>query len=123
MNKTKFVQQLRATAAAMKPLTESASSDAMTWDGKQYAKGVAKQPDPYALSWGSTLNAIAALLEAQDSPVSELQRTYLAETLFGGMGSLNDLYFDPKALGVLAESVNGSLDQSRRELYARFQDK
>jgi len=123
MNKAEFVRQLRATAAAMKPLTESTSSEAMTWDGQQYAKGVEKHLDPYALSWWSTLNAIAALLEAQNSRVTELQLSYLEKTLFSGMGSLNDLYFDPKALGALADSVNTSLDQGRRELYATFRDK
>lgn len=122
MNKMEFVRQLKATATAMKPLTESTPAGAATWDGKQYVRGVEKNPDPYALSWWSMLNAIADLLEAQDSPVNDAQLDYLQRTLFGGMGSLNDLYFDPKALGTLANSVNSSLDQRRRELHESFKN-
>jgi hypothetical protein len=122
MNRAEFVNHLRATAAAIKPLTESTPPGAKTWDGKQYSSATVKYADPYALSWWSTLSVIAALIEAQDCPVSEAQRSYLDRTLFGGMGSLNDLYFDPRALGALADTVNRSLDERRRELYAIFRN-
>jgi hypothetical protein len=118
MDKSELVRQLRATAAALKPLTDSVPSGAARWDGTQYASGAARKPDPYALSWWSVLSAIASLLEAQDAPISAGQLRYLKTTLLGGMGSLNDLYFDSGALGAVADSVNAALDQKRRELHA-----
>ena len=69
---------------------------------------------------GITLIAIAELLEAQESPISGRQLDYLRRTLFGGMGSLNDLYFDSKAFGGPADFVNSSLEPRRRELYESF---
>ncbi len=121
MNKFRFVQELRATAAALSPLTESVQSGAAKWDGKQYVRADAKQPDAYALAWWSTLNAIAALVEAQDSQLNEAQMTYLSQTLFGTAGSLNDLHFDPKTLGAVAAEVNASLNERRQILYSSFQ--
>jgi hypothetical protein len=122
MNRSRFVRELRATASALKPLTESVQTGAAKWDGTQYVRGDARQPDAYALSWWSTLNAIAALVEAQDSPLTEAQISYLNRTLFGTAGSLNDVYFDPKILGAIAGTVNNSLDERRRELYSSFHD-
>ena len=118
MDKIELVKQLRATAAALKPLTESVPPGAAKWDGNQYVSGAARQPDPYALSWWAMLGAMASLIEAQDSPLNDAQLSYLKGTLLGGMGSLNDLYFDSAVLGTVADSVNGALDQRRRELRA-----
>lgn len=118
MDKIELVRQLRATAAALKPLTELVSPGAAKWNGTQYVTSAARQPDPYALSWWSMLGAIASLIEAQDAPISEAQLRYLKSTLLGGMGSLNDLYFDSGALGAVADSVNAALDQRRRELHS-----
>lgn len=118
MNKIELVQQLRATAAALKPLTESVPSGAAKWDGTEYVSGAERRPDPYALSWWSMLSAMASLMEAQDGPISEAQLDYLKTTLLGGMGSLNDLYFDTGTLGAIADSVNAALDKRRRELHA-----
>lgn len=118
MDKIELVRQLRATAASLKPLTESVPSGAAKWDGTQYVSAAARKPDPYALSWWSMLSAIASLIEAQDSPISESQLRYLKTTLLGGMGSLNDLYFDSGVLGAVADSVNAALDQRRRELHS-----
>jgi len=120
MNKTEFIKQLRATAAEIKPLTEAAAPGALTWNGTAYAKGEAKNPDPYALAWWSMLGAIAELIEAQESPLSAKQTAYLDRTLFGGMGSLNDLYFDPKSSGTVANAINERLDERRRALFASF---
>jgi hypothetical protein len=123
MNKLRFVQELRATAATLSPLTESVQSGAAKWDGRQYVRADVKQPDAYALAWWSTLNAIAALVEAQDSPLTAAQMSYLNRTLFGTAGSLNDLYFDPKTLGAAtAVEVNDSLNTRRQELYLSFHD-
>ncbi len=120
MKKTEFVKQLRVIAAEIKPLTESSSTNALTWNGTAYAKVDAKKLDPYALAWWSMLGAIADLVEAQESALSPQQMAYLHRTLFGGMGSLNDLYFDPKSLGPAAASINERLDRSRRALFDSY---
>jgi|ERR1700683_764870 len=115
MNTTEFIKQLRATAEELKPLTQSALPGASTWDGKSYVKGEGKEPDPNALAWWSILNTIADLVEAQDAPLSTKQKAYLNRVLFGGMGSLNDLYF--KAGG----AINERLNEKRRSLFESFQ--
>jgi hypothetical protein len=120
MNKTEFVKQLRETAAEIKPLTEAVAPGAVVWNGTEYVKGEPKEPDPYALSWWSILLTIADLIEAQESPLSSKQIEYIERTLFGGMGSLNDLHFDPKTVGARAEIVNERLDQKRHVLFATF---
>ena len=121
MGRIEFVQLLRATAAALTPLTESGTSGAAIWDGQHdVEQGAKRSLEPYALAWWSTLIAIAELLEAQESPISGRQLDYLRRTLFGGMGSLNDLYFDSKAFGGPADFVNSSLEPRRRELYESF---
>ena len=123
MNKTAFIKQLRATANELTPLTQSAAAGASVWNGTEYARSKeSKLPDPYALSWRTMLGAIADLIEAQESPLTERQTGYLERLLFGGMGSLNDLNFDPKAGGDLARIVNDRLDEQRRILYAIFKD-
>lgn len=124
MNKSKFIEQLRITANELTPMTQSAAAGASTWNGTEYAKVTeAKSPNPYALSWQAMLGAIADLLEAQESPLSEKQVRYLNRLLFGGMGSLNDLTFNPKLEGDVAMKVNETLDRQRRTLFARFNDK
>ena len=120
MNKTEFIKQLRATAEEIKPLTESAAPGALTWNGTEYAKVEAKKLDPHALAWWSMLGAIAELIEAQESPLSPKQAAYLDRTLFGSMGSLNDLYFDPKFSGSIANIINERLDERRRALFTSF---
>jgi|SRR5208337_2985467 len=120
MNKNDFVKQLRLTSEELKPLTHSAMSCAAIWDGQSYVKGEVKEPDPYALAWSAILDTIAGLIEAQESQLSPKQITYLTRVLFGGMGSLNDLCFDPKSLGDAARVVNERLDQRRQVLFASF---
>jgi hypothetical protein len=92
------------------------------WDGRQYVPAEASEPKTYALAWWSTLNAIATLVEAQDSPLTEAQMSYLNRRLFGTADSLNDLYFDPTTLGSVAGVVNDSINERRHELYSSFHD-
>lgn len=123
MNKSTFIKQLKATAKELAPLTQSIGVGALTWNGTEYAKSdKSKSPDPYALSWQTTLVTIAELLEAQESPLTEKQTKYLERLLFGGMGSLNDLFFDPNSGGDIARTVNDRLDKQRRALFASFRD-
>lgn len=123
MNKPAFIAQLRTTAKELAPLTESAAAGALIWNGTEYAKSnKSKSPDPYALSWQTTLVAIAELLEAQELPLTAKQINYLQILLFGGMGSLNDLFFDPRSMGDIAKTVNDRLDKQRRALFDSFKD-
>jgi len=125
MNKREFIEGLRAIVEELKPLTAAASSNAAVWNGTAYVRAETKDtkgPDPYALAWFSTLMAIADLVEAQESPLSTSQIAYLRRVLFGGMGSFNDLNFDPKSVGAIAKTINERLDERRRTLFASFQD-
>ena len=116
-----FIKQLNATAEALTPLTANHSAGNSVWNGTEYAKtGESTTPDPYALCWWAMLTATAALIEAQEASISAQQIKYLERTLFGGMGSLNDLSFDPKLKGDLGGKVNRLLEQQRQVLYASF---
>lgn len=123
MNKSRFIEQLKATAKELAPLAQSAGAGGLTWNGSEYAKsGETRSPDPYALSWQTMLVAIAELLEAQEAPLNDKQIEYLKRLLFGGMGSLNDLFFDPKLGGATASTVNDRLDRQRHTLFAIFKE-
>ena len=118
MKINEFTAQLRAMAAELKPLAMSGNSDSLTWDGSKYVKaGEAKSPDPYALAWQSQLNAIAELIEAQESPLTSRQIAYLNRLLFGGMGSFQDLFFDSRSLGSVADDTNRRLEEKRNALF------
>lgn len=119
MNKTEFTRQLRATADELKPLAESAIRGASIWNGTNYVKtNEEKKPDPYALGWLSTLVAIADLIDAQETELSEKQVGCLEHLLFGGIGSLTDLSFDSSSLGEVAETINDALNRQTRVLYS-----
>jgi hypothetical protein len=122
MNKSEFIKQLKETAEALKPLTESIMHGTLTWNGTKYAKteSEGKKPEPYALAWWSILSTVAELIDGQETPLSEKQIAYLDRLLFGGMGSFNDLSFDPNLVGDIAKSINDRLDKERRALYASF---
>ncbi len=122
MNRSEFIKQLRATAEELKPLTQAASAGAATWNGTEYVKGGEKKPDSQAIAWWSTLVAVAEMIDSQEVPLSVKQIAYLDRLLFGGMGSLNDLYFDPKAVGPGAALLNKRLDENRRALFASFKN-
>jgi hypothetical protein len=121
MNKTRLVNRLRAVAKDIEPLTQAAKAGGMTWNGNEYVRATAdKQPDPYALAWWSTLNTLSDMIEYQDTELSPSQISYLERILFGGIGSLNDLWFDERRLGKLAKEINSKLSHSREELFSAF---
>ncbi|MEI8288179.1 MAG: hypothetical protein WCH99_01800 [Verrucomicrobiota bacterium] len=123
MNQVAFINQLRLTAKTLTPLTQSADAGASTWNGVEYVKSDKPIfPDPYALSWQATLVAIAELLEFQESSATEKQIKYLERLLFGGMGSLNDLFFDPRSGGDIARVVNENLNKQRQALFFIFKN-
>src|SRR2546423_874145 len=115
-----FIQQLKEIVFELRPLTEQRMSDSLAWNGEAYTAASPKSADPHALAWWSTLNTVAALLNAQECPLSDGQMSYLEKLLFGGMGSLNDLYLNENRIEA-ANGVNHRLDEKRRLLFQRFQ--
>jgi hypothetical protein len=82
MDKKRFIKELRITAEVLNPLTESLKSGSFKWNGREYAEVICskeeeKEPNPYALAWWSRLITIASLLEAQQTPLSAAQITFL----------------------------------------------
>jgi hypothetical protein len=123
MDKRTLARYLRAVAKDLEPLTRAASAGGLSWDGYEYAKSDSdKQPDPYALAWWSMLNAVAEMIDYQDGELSSRQISYLQSELFGGMGSLNDLWFDERRLGRSAKEVNENLKFSREALFGVFKN-
>jgi hypothetical protein len=57
---------------------------------------------------------MASMIEAQDAVLSAAQIAYLKAQLFGGMGTLNDLWF------ANAAEVNERLSQAREVLFSSF---
>ena len=122
MNKSELVTGLRAVAAELEPLARSIRRNTAVWNGSAWVKGLpAQEPSPQAIAWLRTLNTLADVIELQECPLSERQVAYLKEMLFGGMGSLNDLRFDWRKLGVAAKTVNERLSNRTEELYNLFQ--
>jgi len=122
MDKQRFIKALRITAEVLQPLTKSLKSGSFEWNGREYAEVISskeaeKEPNPYALAWAATLTTIAELIEAQESPLSHAQTTYLRSVLFGGMGSLTDLKFDPKGVGDVANVINARLEIQTNDLF------
>jgi hypothetical protein len=120
MDKARFVDCLRAVASDLEPLTQASKSGDLVWDGNEYRRTASeKQPDAYALAWWSTLNTLADMIEYQEGELNLRQLSYLQRELFGGMGSLNDLWFDSRSLGQVAKEVNEKLRLSREALFGR----
>lgn len=59
---------------------------------------------------------MASVLEAQNSPPSSAQLDYLQSQVCGGMGTLNDVSFDPKLRGGDVAKINDMLERKREAL-------
>ncbi|MFZ0821475.1 MAG: hypothetical protein WAM91_15515 [Candidatus Acidiferrales bacterium] len=108
MDKTELVKQLILTANHLKPFADAAPLGARVWNGVEYAKvkeGEEKESDPTAFKWWSTLNTFANLIEAQSTPLSDRQISYIQRELFGGMGSLIDECHDELKIGGFADKT------------------
>jgi hypothetical protein len=118
-----FIKQLKDVAAEIEPLTRDVTSDTALWNGAQWATGnTPSEPDLVAVSWWSFLVMMAGLLEAQDTPLSLKQTTFMRRQLFGSMGSLTDVSFDARRLGPRAYEINSRLAQKRETLYVTFEN-
>ena len=115
-----FVFALEQTARLLARFSTRDSPTSLRWDGRAYTAGTESRFDPFAAIWWSRLSAMAELLSRQDGPLSGLQAEYLAQTLFGGMGSLNDLQVDESRVGPEAGAANQELDRLRKVLFEEF---
>jgi hypothetical protein len=115
-----FVQALEATARVLAPFVDPPSSGGRRWDGAAYVSAPESPFDPGAAKWWSALTALAGIIAARDGPLSAKQKEFLERTLFGGMGSLNDLAIDEGRVGADASRANEELDRARGELFAEL---
>ena len=120
MNKLDIVAALRGLAEELQPFTHEVRSSARVWDGTAYVQAEARQADPYALMWWSTLTETADLLDAQDGGLSAKQIEHLRHKFFGGMGSFADYCIDIKRGGDSAKVANQRLNEKRTKLFRIF---
>src|SRR6266542_2228802 len=120
-----LVSMLREIAAELKPfagIVPESPPGTLVWDGETYAKAGKPRPsEAVALAWWTTLKTAADLLEAQESPLSSRQISYLQGELFGGMGSLQDFSLDPNRLGSKAIEANERVAQRLRSLFSHLE--
>lgn len=107
---TDFIEQLRVVAKVIEPYIKNDR------EINPKSKFV-----PYASTWSSSIMTISYLLEYQESSLTEKQLKYLDRQLFGGLGSLQDLTFSKKELGIEADDINVRLRKAIEELYKRFE--
>jgi len=125
MSKLALIKGLRAAIQDMSPLrtvVESATGP-LGIEGPLPARS--REFDQYTRAWSAwsaTLRTIADLIEAQAGPIDAAQIALLRMNLFGGMGSFNDLWFDPKILGPTAQHVNDRLTETRSAIYAALEN-
>jgi hypothetical protein len=121
MKTAEFINQLRLTANFLQPLAKTTLPGALAFDGTTYIEAEAMTADPSAQTWWLILTTIAALLDAQESPLTPKQIAYLDRLLFGGMGSFNDIWIARDVPGTSGNTINDLLDQQRHALFESFQ--
>ena len=120
MNKLDMITGLRGLAEELQPFTQEVRSGGRVWNGTAYVQAEARQADPYALMWWSTLTETANLLDAQDGALSAKQIEHLRHKFFGGMGSFADYCIDEKRGGESARAANQRLNEKREKLFRVF---
>lgn len=120
MNKLDIVAGLRVLAKELQPFTQEVRSGARVWNGSAYVQTKARQADPHALMWWSTLTEAADLLETQDGALSTKQIEHLRHKFFGGTGSFADYYVDENRGGDSAKVANQRLSEKRTKLFQLF---
>ena len=107
---------LRELAGILRPLTSTEPGPLSHPERRHDWAG----PEPFALAWWVKLLTIADLIELQGCSITAGQTRYLQTELFGGAGSLADLWFDVKTLGPRAEDVNSLLRERLKASRAIF---
>jgi hypothetical protein len=75
-----------------------------------------------AAVWRAKLDTIADMIETQGCDLPAEQRAYLARTLFGGMGTLQDFGLDVTS-DPEARASNARLFALYRDLYEAFESR
>jgi hypothetical protein len=117
MNKQELIIGLHHLANILLPFAQEHASGARVWNGSEYENSGVRSNDPHALMWYAKLNALAAILVAQESDLSPGQIEYLKQTMSGGVGSLADYYVDTRTYGKQGETANKALEKERIRLY------
>jgi hypothetical protein len=99
-----LVELIRGSADVLKPLCgkfKHAPQEIGDW----------VEPEPYALAWRSKLDELATMLELQGFPVTEKQLHHIKSMLgvFGGNGTLDDLFFNADKYEAESKAVNEKL--------------
>jgi hypothetical protein len=76
--------------------------------------------DPTASMWYGVLKIMAALIKAQQAPLSTAQLGVIRRELFGGMTSFQDLEFDERRTPGLPKDTNKRLSAAVSKLYESF---
>jgi len=76
--------------------------------------------DPTATKWWGILKIMAALIKAQQIPLSAAQWEVIRRNLFGGMSSFQDLVFDERRTHGLPKDTNARLSTSVKKRYESF---
>jgi hypothetical protein len=116
---------LRAIIAELGPYSTVRSKGSKHWDGTKYVDVTEDSASRFqcgAAIWLVKLNTIADMIETQGYDVPAKQRVYLAGTLFGGMGSLQDFALD-EASDPEARASNAKLVALYRELGEAFRSR
>jgi hypothetical protein len=116
-----FATRLDEAAEILKPLIISAPAGALVWNGKEYAPtDVELIADPTAAKWWGILKIMAALINAQQTPLSTEQLGVIRRELFGGMTSFQDLVFDDRKTHGLPKDTNTRLSAAVSKLFESF---
>jgi hypothetical protein len=119
VDKSQLVARLRELTSVFRSMVEPQSTRPIPWDGSvrlKYPTAVTKVSAD-AVVWLTRLSTMEALLDYQDSPLTQQQIDYLREWLAGGMLGLSDFAFDEKALGAPAAVANQEIYRLCHEIF------
>ena len=111
-----LIELLKQASQILEPFTQNTGASTLVHDGTRYAPALPQSPEPYALAWWSSFQAIIALFDGVDT-LTPSQLDYLRHSLCGGMGSFNDFSLDEARLGASATKANQQLTQIRASLH------
>ena len=99
-NVSQLADLLAQLAAVLQRFVSSDRAGAHVWTGEEYALAAeARDGDPAVAAWWATAFTAAHLIAGQRS-LTPAQHEFLQQQLFGGMGSLNDVWLDSSRWGL-----------------------